>query len=280
MASGGSKTKIVDTRTPEQQALSQQLGGYLGQNLGQLYNLPVSPLSQAGYNQGDYYGNLLGYGQNIAQNLVNPAYSSQAANLGLQGLQGIMSPFDPSIAGQGLRQGIENALSQTGEIRRSLLEPYAAAGSASSGGAIRALQRAGENVSMGLSQDYLNKLFAGQQSALDRQVSGIGLAGSLAGLPMQLGTGTLGLLGGLQNQLNMEPYMRYQLMSGNIGSGLSGIFGQPGMTAVQQETGPGWLGALGGMAGMALGGPFGGALGNWLFNQTPDMNNFASYGRY
>jgi hypothetical protein len=278
---GGSTTEVIDPRFTEQRDLSQQLAGLLGQQLtsGRGLTIPTSPLvagpsalQQQGFAQAGDFGSLLGLGQNIAQqNLaqISPI-TGQAQQLGLQALQDVNRPFDPSIAGQGLQAGIQQALSQTGELRRSLLEPFAGAGGADSGAAIRALSRAGENVSLGLSRDFLNKLFAGEQNQLNRQLGSIGPAIGLAQQPFNLSRSALSSVGDplsqflgfgaqqrdISQQLLSEPFQRFGMSQGTLQSFLPQILGQQGQTIVNREQGPG-ISSLFGPLGQ-LGGAFAG----------------------
>jgi len=282
---GGSETQMYDPYAGDQRdffnnwtnMVNDQIGRGVDPYTGQM-TAGYSPLQQQGFNQAGQYGNMVGQGQNLAQGImggISPQMAGQAQQYGMQGLQNVMAPFNPAIAGQGLQAGVQQAMSQTGDIRRALLEPYAGAGAADSGAAIRSLQRAGENVSMGLGTDYMNKLFSGEQNALNRQLSGIGMSQGMAQLPSQLGMGAMGMAGnslnqylgmgaqqrGINQEMLNEPYQKWQ-MSQPWNNPYLQNFGQqamqiPGQTVVNEQQGPGLgsqlLGAGMGAAGSFLG---------------------------
>ena len=256
MSGGGSKTRVVDPFAGT--GVRDLFGGIQNQLTPQLSNIFNVPSGSRFAGPGGLQQQAFGAAQNILPGAFQQA-QPQFAQAG-QALSRAAAPFSPELAGLSLDAATQQILGRTGDIRRSLLEPFAGADAADSGAAIRALQRGGENISLGLGTDFFNKLFAGEQNQLNRLPGVAQGFQNLAQAPTQFGLNTLqGLLGiggvqqGFQQQQAGEPFLQQQDFLNTLGQFLPLGLGEPGKTIVNQEQGPGLAGALGPGIGSFLG---------------------------
>lgn len=202
-------------QAPGDNVFSRLLQASIGEgDLGQLQGVtpfqgirpgevPFSPLQEQALGLAGELAPGIGAGIDLFGQAIggfDPAQSQELLGQATRNLEGATQPFDPQTILDALEPGRQLALRTfERDITPNILERFGAT-SAASGALDKALAEAGAGLSLGLGAQAFPFLAQGQESQLNRQLQGAGLAGNLAQLPGLLaGQGTA--LGGQATDL-------------------------------------------------------------------------------
>ena len=204
----GGGVEQVSNWTPGQSALFDQITASLGQQWGQ--SVPgyqgqltpaISELQQAGFRGmgnltpgTDYFQNVLGYS--------DPQAASRMMGGAEQAMGQSMQPFNQDQFRQQMQPMADFAGQQFNDYTvPAIMERYAGANAADSGAAQRALGRAGNDMSLGLSAQMAPYLYQGNEAALNRQQQGGQALAGMSMIPGQNLSQAAGLSSGLSQAL-------------------------------------------------------------------------------
>ena len=172
--------------------LSEMLKGQIGKGLTP-YQGQIAPgasqLQQQGFQTAGGLSPLAQGGFDLFQQAQPGGAAGQdMLNLGQQGLQDIMQPFDPTSTQERFEANMEPAFNLFQDRVMPAIEEAGVnrSGSGSAGGTQRSLARAGTEFSTNMASQLANSLFGAEQAHLGRQSQGVNQAGNLAGIPGSL----------------------------------------------------------------------------------------------
>jgi len=250
----------------------------------------LTPIASGGQ---EYFGDVLGQ--------ADPTAPGRAMGMAEKGLSDVLAPFDPSTVTEGLQPGKDLAMNTFfREFMPRLKESMVSrAGTADTGALDRLAVQGGRDLSLGLGAQSFPYLFQGQQNQFGRQQTGVNQAMNLAGVPGQvlgqagqiggMGANLLGQqmnIGGIQRDITgqqmQEPFQKWQVQQPYNNPYLQMIASlsqsAPRMDYMAQQQPPGFGSQMLPVAGMALGGYFGGGgtLGGMLGGGAAS-NNYNPY---
>lgn len=304
MDGGGSDISAVDPYAGTgYRELFKSLTEYLQPSVGGVTPYPgqiapgASPLQQAGFDVAGGLTPIASGGQQYFGNVLNqadPSAANRFMGMAEQGLQGSLSPFDPSTVTEGLKPGRDLAMNTFfREFLPRLKENIVGrAGTADAGALQKLAVQGGEDMSMGLAAQSFPYLFQGQQNQLGRQQQGVNQAmnlgmmpgnivsqaGQIGGMGADMGSQLInagGIQRGITGDIMGEAAGKWQFQQPwanpyiNVMSSLGGS--APQMDYINQQQGPNMMSQMMPMIGSFLGSPGGQQMTQGMGNSLGGM---------